>query len=481
MKKILCAALAALLLLACGCQTPGPDPAPDAPSPTPEAVPSPTAPEQTGPLAELPDFIAAFTFTQVHSLDVSTGEMRYDVCTLDDTRRAQLVELLDMAHWQTAADVPEMGLGGTYFLIDEEGHTLTLDTWNEDFCLVLGKDGNDSYLYFAPKNVLGVFNDYVSGLTYLPDFVADFQFDNIRLDHTPADDGDYYLDYAAYLLDEAQQARYLEILAPETWSNVTNFPAESYPMYSASYDLAGNRIDVNPWPGEEHCLINCFPAEGGVRRYWGSPSVLEDMQAFIESLSPLGYIDNTAKTYYDLFRADHGFDCLIALITPDGSISDDQMSAYVIETMAYAGLYEYDIGIPVSEFDAVTQKHFGRTIGNLDNSMTKPVEGTDSFTATGWDVPYGIYPVLSGEPQEDENGVVTAQFLCYALDDSLWWDDTFDQFKLDHRDEYLLTGNDGDFPEPQLVEIVFEIRQDFVENEGYSSPYVVYHSLKAAE
>lgn len=313
-------------------------------------------------------------------------------------------------------------------------------------------------------------------LTELPGFVTDFQIDQIRLDHTSADDGDYYLDYAVYLLDETQQAAYREALAPESWTDVTDFPAVSFYRYSASYDLAGNRVDAVPWD-EERCLINCFPTDGSVHRYWAPSSVLDDVQAFIEGLAPLGYIDYTAKEYHELFRSDFGFDCMMEIDNSDGSISDDQMAAYVIETMAYAGLYDYDTGISTEEFDEITKKHFGKTIQNFENSKSKYVEAGGRVTATGWDVPFTVHPVLDGEPQEDENGVITARFLCYTLWERLWLDGEFDPFKLEHAGEYLLTGNTGGFPEPQTAEIVFEIQ--YAPNEyGYSTPYVVYHSIK---
>lgn len=182
-----------------------------------------------------------------------------------------------------------------------------------------------------------------------------------------------------------------------------------------------------------------------------------------------------ASKYYDLFQADPGLITLLGLLEDAGSgFTDDQLSAYAITMLAVEGRYDYETGVTQDEMNAVTQKYFGQSIQNFENSMTTILDN-GKVTATGWSFDSSAFLVLDGEP-ENHDGVITACFKCYQLSDSVWLDQEIEQYKLDHIKDYLLAGDDEDFPEPQLVKIVFEECFDEVSR----NPYVFYHNIALA-
>lgn len=228
-------------------------------------------------------------------------------------------------------------------------------------------------------------------------------------------------------------------------------------------------------------------AFGGAGETGGTDPVPEDAIPPVESASPqpseadaprapdeapTAPPADLAAHYFDLFRADDGLIILLGLAEPGvGGFSDDQLSAYALHTLAYQGGYDYETGLSREDMNAVTQKHFGRDIQNFENSMTTVLD-SGRVTATGWSFDAGVHLVLDGEPEE-RDGATAARFKCYELSDGLWFSDEMDQEKLEHAREYLLSGDDGEFPAPRLVEIVFEERYD----EQTQSPYVLYRSL----
>ncbi len=179
-----------------------------------------------------------------------------------------------------------------------------------------------------------------------------------------------------------------------------------------------------------------------------------------------------AGRYYDLFQSDPGLVVLFGLMEgADGGFTDDQLCAYAITALAVEGRYDYETGVAAQELDAIAQKHFGRSIGNFENSMTTVLDD-GRVTATGWSFDGSVFLALDGRAQE-RDGATAARFRCYQLSDSVWLDQEIEQEKLDHIKDYLLSGDDADFPEPRMVEIVFEERMD----EASQRPYVFYHSI----
>jgi len=187
--------------------------------------------------------------------------------------------------------------------------------------------------------------------------------------------------------------------------------------------------------------------------------------------SPAAPPDPKAGEYYDLFEADPGLTVLFGLMENGADFTDEQLCAYAITILGWEGRYEYETGVTKEEMNTITQKHFGRDIENFENDMTTVLED-GRVTATGWSFDSSVYLALDG-PAVEQDGVITGTFRCYQLGDSIWLDDEVEEDKLANKKEYLLSGNDEDFPEPIRVEVVFEERFD---PESQSS-YVFYHSI----
>lgn len=352
MKKLLFSIILVFLFVLAGCQTPAdPDTGVSEAPPFDGPVDVPTL--QT---AVLQEFVSGFDIHYVQK-NIYDGEGSHQLCPLTEKQSDNIREILNMNSWVAATDIPEISLDAHYVLCDEAGNSMFIADWDTERALALVKDpdtGAPSYLYSIPPAVLDQFNDYMSGLSFLPGVI-------------------------------------------------------SYP---------------------------------------------EDQ-------------------YYDLFRADPGLIVLVDQANEDVSFSDDQLAAYAIQSMAYQGGYDYETGNTTAEYDAVTQRHFGRSIQNFDNSMSKTLDN-GRVTATGWSFDGSVHLVLD-HVVEEKSGVVTAVFRCYFLSDSLWTEETISQHKLEHRREYLLAGADEDFPAPSLVEVSFEIRNDD------AGSYVFYHSLKVLD
>ena len=306
----------------------------------------------------------------------------------------------------------------------------------------------------------------------LPEYVSDFRFDMIRA-YGDENDRDRS---TAYAMTAEQTARLRDALAPDEWTTAAFLSAVDYKTSYLISDGDGNNLLLAALE-TEHCLISCFDASGKInrmQRYFAPAKVLDSIAGIVSGAAPLGVIEPEAEEYYDLFRPDAGLPPLIGLMEDggDGSFSDDQMAAYAIQTLGSQDLYADEVGVPRETLDAVTDKHFGRTVQNYDNSMTCVLD-SGNVTATGWSFDSSVYLVLDGQSTE-QDGTITARFKCYNLSDSLWMDGEIDQQRLDHVREYLLTGNDGDFPAPELVEITFAPSSE----DGWQGQYVFYESMK---
>ncbi len=309
----------------------------------------------------------------------------------------------------------------------------------------------------------------------LPDYVSDFRFDMIRA-YGDENDRDRS---TAYALTAEQTAQLRDALAPDEWTTAAFLSTVDYETSYLISDGDGNELLLAAWD-EVFCLVSCFDASGKInrmRRYFAPVEALDSIDGILSGADPLGVIEPEAEEYYDLFRSDAGLPPLIGLMEKggDGSFSDDQMAAYAIQTLGSQELYDDEIGVSKETLDAVTGKHFGRTVQNYDNSMTYVLD-SGNVTATGWSFDSSVYLVLDGQSAA-QGGIVTARFKCYDLSDSLWMDGEIDQQKLNHIREYLLTGNDGDFPAPELVEITFAPSSE----DGWQSQYVFYESMKYAQ
>ena len=304
----------------------------------------------------------------------------------------------------------------------------------------------------------------------LPSFVRDCRFDLLRQN---ADDGDSRLS-AVRSLSTVQANQLKAALATDGWRTVDSLPAEGFELFGVFSDVDGNELHLAPWD-ESVCLVSCYPAQGGVLRYWANASALDAVKALSGTLTELGRIDALAEEYFDLFWADSALTPLICLAPEggDGSFSDDQLAAYAIHALALTGAYDHTVGLSKDELDDLTMARFGRTIQNYDNSMSRTLP-SGRVTATGWSFDCGVFLVLSGDaPQADQDGALTARFKCYILPDSLWLDEELPAEKRAHFKEYLLTGNGEGFPAPLTAELTFRLQ-----TEAAGEAQVTYQSLK---
>ena len=497
MKKTILVTLLACLLLLSGCQkapaqesaTPTPTPTQDQTAETPPVSPDPEASaDPDGETSLFPQFLKDLDLPLANTLLVGEYGLQYLTCSLSPEERGELKSLLDMDSWWEATDVPAMGLEADYSLYDGEGRSLTVNDWNQNKCLIIAKSDNDTYLYYAPTSVLEAFENYLSGKTFLPEFIRTFEMDQININRTPYEDREGYKDFDVYLLDDTQQLSFFWALEPDSWTAFQeNELAIMYYDALTSLDGEGNRIILAPWD-EEKCLVNCFYTDsysrygdtgtGPVARYWAPVSVLDNALDLVDQLSPLGTIDNEALRYYKLFMKDWGFDMLIRDATTRGNISDDQMAAYVF----YVTDYNYEIGISPEEVDAVTQKHFGRKMGSYDTSWSN-ILPSGNMTPSGWDFHASCFPVLTGTSDMDEYGNISATFKVYTLWDDPWLEDN-PPAPIRFPGAYLLTGNDSYYMEDQYnscqtIDITFRIETETVY--GVQKEYLVYDAVRVVD
>ena len=462
MKKVL--VLLLILLALCGCKADVPDtpptsvpthPLPTEPPPAVETTP-PADPEPESVL--FPDFLTNFTFGSVSI----SGE---DSVTYSFTAHQIefLQKLLEMDLWTAATNVPAMGVAADFTLYDLVGNSLTLVPWTEDQCLILAKTGpahSEGYLYFAPLRIHSNYIEYMKGciLSAYPHAFTEFRYEYARVNRTPHPQENSYLDYYIYLFDGTQAAELAQLLNCAEKTSVGDEPMLGDTLYYQFYDSHGGMVSISSYL-EQYCLINYFPAEGGAFRSFAPLSLIDQIADFMDGLSPLGVVDNTAEYYYDLFRQETGLEWLIGWATEDGSFCADQLIPFAARR---ALAYEFSEPHITLTKEEIIERHFGLPCPDTE------ISGRDCHNSA--------YLVLE-EETIDESGIITGIFKCYFTPESYWMDDVLPDEQMARIKEYLLTGNDEDFPEPFLVEIVFEDRFD---TETQTS-YVFYRSLKTFE
>jgi len=165
-----------------------------------------------------------------------------------------------------------------------------------------------------------------------------------------------------------------------------------------------------------------------------------------------------AGYYYDLFQADSGF---LGLHSEAGEFTDASLSTYAL----IKGGYE----MPISEADAIIERHFGRKIQNYDNGTSYTIPGTDRIALPGGCGYPEAYMVLIGDLTENSDGSVTGTFKNYSLD-AIWED--YERRRYDTVREYLLSGKASNSPKPELLRVTFEVREDA------GGEYLFYHSVE---
>lgn len=173
------------------------------------------------------------------------------------------------------------------------------------------------------------------------------------------------------------------------------------------------------------------------------------------------------KWFYQIFRNDAAFK---VLGSKSGTITDDQMATYAIIKMDN---FSSQYGNTKEEYNAITQKYFGRNIKNFNNGSTEIVPGTDKIRATGWSYDNGMY-VLVKDLKGNSDGSTTGEFYCINIPDSHW---TGKAGEFEEAESALLNGDISSFTDCNISikKVVFEVE---AEN---GKQYFKYRSVKNIE
>lgn len=91
----------------------------------------------------------------------------------------------------------------------------------------------------------------------------------------------------------------------------------------------------------------------------------------------------TARWYYDYFNEiDPAIGILIGE-TNHGEFTDLGLSAYALLRLIHEKAYDYEVGYPKADFDAVLMKYVGRVPASYETQMTT-VLPSGNITSTGW-------------------------------------------------------------------------------------------------
>lgn len=173
------------------------------------------------------------------------------------------------------------------------------------------------------------------------------------------------------------------------------------------------------------------------------------------------------KWYYQMFRNDTAFK---VLGSKSGDLTDDQMATYAVLKMDN---YSYQDGNTKEEYNAITQKYFGRDIQNFNNGSTETIPGTDKIRATGWSYDNGVY-IIAKDIWDNGNGSMTGDFYCINVPDSHW---TGEAREFEEAESALLDGDISSFTDCDISikRVVFEVK---TEN---GKQYFKYRSVKNLE
>ncbi|HOJ10907.1 MAG TPA: M56 family metallopeptidase [Clostridiales bacterium] len=174
------------------------------------------------------------------------------------------------------------------------------------------------------------------------------------------------------------------------------------------------------------------------------------------------------KWYYQMFRNDTAFK---VLGSTSGDFTDDQMATYAILKMAHH--YSYENGNTKEEYNAITQKYFGRDIKNFNNGSTEIIPGTDKIRATGWSYNSSMYVIVK-DIWDNGDGSMTGDFYCLNISDSHW---TGKDGEFQEAEYALLNGDISSFTDCDISikRVVYEVK---AENE---KQYFKYRSVKNLE
>ena len=173
------------------------------------------------------------------------------------------------------------------------------------------------------------------------------------------------------------------------------------------------------------------------------------------------------KWYYQMFRNDTAFK---VLGSTTGDFNDDQMATYAILKMDH---YSYENGNTKEEYNAITQKYFGRDIKNFNNGATETIPGTGKIRATGWSYDNGVYVIVK-DVWDNGDGSMTGDFYCVNIPDSHW---TGKDGEFEEAENALLNGDISSFTDCNISikRVVYEVK---VEN---GKQYFKYRNVQNLE
>lgn len=197
----------------------------------------------------------------------------------------------------------------------------------------------------------------------------------------------------------------------------------------------------------------------------------------VSAESELLSADPLTEKYYDYFGSE-----LLYIINSDPyhqsktGFTDQQISVFSFLTALRENPgYDSAAGVPREYFDEICEKHFGRTVAQLDDGLLKTL-GNGNVASTGWG-PSGAAYVLNSLYELD-GGVKKATFFEIPLDPA-----AIEQYYENHPKGdlrlALLTGQFGEFGTANLVELRFIERYD--ENGKFYAEYISANLLGTTE
>ncbi len=173
------------------------------------------------------------------------------------------------------------------------------------------------------------------------------------------------------------------------------------------------------------------------------------------------------RWYYQMFRNDTAFK---VLGSESGNFDDSQLATYAVLKI---DTYSYEDGNTKEEYNAITQRYFGRNIKNFNNGSTEIIPGTDIVRATGWSYDNSMF-VIAKDIWDNGDGTMTGDFYCINISDSYW---TGRDGEFEEAESALFNGDISPFTDcfTSIKRIVYEVKEENGEQ------YFKYHSVKDME
>jgi hypothetical protein len=207
--------------------------------------------------------------------------------------------------------------------------------------------------------------------------------------------------------------------------------------------------------------------DGKTLAYSAPAEIIADFIACLDTMTPLGQIDEDAAFWFDAFRGEP-----LPELLDGGGITYAGMAMYALQMFLRDNEYTLPCGetagIPIETMQFYARRHFGRDIARWEGPFYLRAGGT----AVGWHG-YSYHSSRYLVPRTVEqrpDGSYDALFDMYALSDGDWTE-AADHYWRAIR-EYLLTGNDDWLYPPRPLRLRFSLMFD----DG--GPYIVYHEAE---